>query len=75
MNLRWRLTAVIGGTVALMIAGASLLAYVSADRELNRQVDEFLLSRAREAEQTAEETWKSVNFIPSAAILSRYGVL
>lgn len=52
MNLRWRLTAVIGGTVALMVAGASLLAYVSADRELNRQVDEFLLSRAREAEQT-----------------------
>jgi len=52
MSLRWRLTAVIGGTVALMIAGASLLAYLSAGRELNRQVDEFLLSRAREAEET-----------------------
>ncbi|NNK92542.1 MAG: HAMP domain-containing protein, partial [Acidimicrobiia bacterium] len=50
MSLRWRLTAVIGGVVALMVAGASVLAYVSADRELNRQIDEFLLSRSREAE-------------------------
>ena len=55
MSLRWRLTAVIGGVVAVMVAGASLLAYVSADRELNRQVDEFLVSRSREAEASLEE--------------------
>lgn len=54
MSLRWRLTLVIGGVVALMVAGASVLAYVSADRELNRQVDEFLLSRSREAEQALD---------------------
>jgi hypothetical protein len=50
MNLRWRLTAVIGGVVALMVAGASLLAYISAESELNRQVNEFLLLRSRETE-------------------------
>ncbi len=50
MSLRWRLTTVIGGVVALMVAGASVLAFVSADRELNREIDEFLLSRSREAE-------------------------
>lgn len=54
MSLRWRLTLVIGGVVAMMVAGASVLAYVSADRELNRQVDEFLLSRSREAEQALD---------------------
>jgi two-component system sensor histidine kinase MprB len=56
MSLRWRLTAVIGGVVAVMVAGASLLAYISADRELNRQVDEFLVSRSREAEAGLQET-------------------
>ncbi len=50
MSLRWRLTAVIGGVVALMVAGASVLAYVSAERELDRQVNEFLLTRSRETE-------------------------
>ena len=50
MSLRWRLTAVIGGVVALMISGASFLAYVSADRQLNRQVDEFLVARSIEIE-------------------------
>lgn len=50
MSLRWRLTAVIGGVVAVMVAGASLLAFISADRELNRQVDEFLVDRSRENE-------------------------
>lgn len=50
MSLRWRLTAVIGGVVALMISGASFLAYVSADRQLNRQVDAFLLARSVEIE-------------------------
>jgi len=50
MSLRWRLTAVIGGVVAMMLFGASFLAYVSADRELNRQVNEFLLTRSRETE-------------------------
>lgn len=33
-----------------MISGASFLAYVSADRQLNRQVDEFLLARSVEIE-------------------------
>ena len=51
MSLRWRLTAVIGGVVALMISGASFLAYVSADRQLNRQVDEFLVARSLEIEE------------------------
>jgi two-component system sensor histidine kinase MprB len=51
MSLRWRLTAVIGGVVALMLFGASFLAYVSAESELNRQVNEFLLTRSRETEQ------------------------
>ena len=51
MSLRWRLTAVIGGVVALMISGASFLAYVSADRQLNRQVDEFLVARSIEIEE------------------------
>jgi len=55
MSLRWRLTAVIGGVVAVMVAGASLLAYISADRELNRQVDEFLVTRSREAESSLKE--------------------
>jgi len=50
MSLRWRLTAVIGGVVALMLFTASFLAYVSAERELNHQVDEFLLTRSRETE-------------------------
>jgi len=50
MSLRWRLTAVIGGVVALMLFGASFLAYVSAESELNRQVNEFLLTRSRETE-------------------------
>lgn len=50
MSLRWRLTAVIGGIVALMIAAASLLAYISAESELNRGVNEFLLLRSRETE-------------------------
>ncbi len=50
MSLRWRLTAVIGGVVALMLFTASFLAYVSAERELNDQVDEFLLTRSRETE-------------------------
>ena len=40
----------IGGVVALMVAGASLLAYVSAERELDRQVNEFLVLRSREVE-------------------------
>jgi len=50
MSLRWRLTLVIGGVVATMLFGASFLAYVSAERELNSQVDEFLLTRSRETE-------------------------
>ena len=50
MSLRWRLTAVIGGVVALMLFGASFLAYISAESELNRQVNEFLLTRSRETE-------------------------
>jgi len=49
MSLRWRLTAVIGGVVALMLFTASFLAYVSAESELNRQVNDFLLTRSREA--------------------------
>lgn len=51
MSLRWRLTAVIGSVVALMLFTASFLAYVSADRELNRQANDFLLNRSRETEQ------------------------
>lgn len=50
MSLRWRLTAVIGGVVAIMLFGASFLSYVSAESELNRQVSEFLLTRSRETE-------------------------
>ncbi len=50
MSLRWRLTAGIGGVVALMLFGASFLAYVSAQRELNDQVDQFLQVRSVEAE-------------------------
>ena len=51
MSLRWRLTAVIGSVVALMLFTASFLAYISADRELNRQANDFLLTRSRETEQ------------------------
>lgn len=51
MSLRWRLTAVIGGVVALMLFTASFLAYISAERELNDQVNEFLITRSRETEQ------------------------
>ena len=51
MSLRWRLTLVIGGVVAVMLFGASFLAYVSAERELNAQVNEFLLNRSRETEE------------------------
>ena len=50
-SLRWRLTFVIGGVVAVMLFGASFLAYVSAERELNNQVNEFLLTRSRETEE------------------------
>ena len=50
MSLRWRLTWVIGGVVALMLFTASFLAYVSAEGELNQQVNEFLLTRSRETE-------------------------
>ncbi len=50
MSLRWRLTAVIGGVVAMMLLGASFLAYVSAGSELNHQVSEFLVTRSRETE-------------------------
>jgi len=50
MSLRWRLTAVIGGVVALMLFTASFLAYISAEGELNQQVNEFLLTRSRETE-------------------------
>lgn len=50
MSLRWRLTLVIGGVVAVMLFGASFLAYISAERELNSQVDEFLRTRSRETE-------------------------
>ena len=34
-----------------MLFGASFLAYVSAERELNAQVNEFLLNRSRETEE------------------------
>lgn len=54
VSLRWRLTAVIGGVVALMLFGASFLAYVSAESELHRQVNDFLLTRSRETEQGLE---------------------
>ena len=54
MSLRWRLTVVIGGVVAVMLFGASLLAYISAESELNRQVNEFLLTRSRETESGLE---------------------
>ena len=55
MSLRWRLTAVIGGVVALMLFGASFLAYISAESELNRQVNEFLLTRSRETESGLQQ--------------------
>ena len=51
MSLRWRITLVIGGVVAVMLFGASFLAYISAERELNNQVNEFLLTRSRETEE------------------------
>ena len=38
-------------------------------RNLQRRLAEV------EAEQTADDTWKSVNFMPSLAIFVRYGVL
>ena len=50
MSLRWRLTLVIGGVVAVMLFGASFLAYISAESELNDQVDEFLRTRSQETE-------------------------
>ena len=50
MSLRWRLTIVIGGVVAVMLFGASFLAYISAQNELNDQVDQFLLTRTLETE-------------------------
>ena len=34
-----------------MLFGASFLAYISAERELNNQVNEFLLTRSRETEE------------------------
>lgn len=37
--------------MALMLFGASFLAYVSTGSELNRQVNDFLLTRSRETEQ------------------------
>ena len=50
MSLRWRLTLVIGGVVAVMLVGASFLAYLSAESELNSQVDQFLITRSDETE-------------------------
>lgn len=50
MSLRWRLTLVIGGVVAAMLFGASFLAYISAESELNSQVDQFLSTRSAETE-------------------------
>ncbi len=50
MSLRWRLTIVIGGVVAAMLFGASFLAYISAQNELNDQVDQFLVTRSQETE-------------------------
>ena len=50
MSLRWRLTLVIGGVVAMMLVGASFLAYLSAESELNSQVDQFLSTRSQETE-------------------------
>ncbi len=50
MSLRWRLTLVIGGVVAVMLFGASFLAYISAESELNSQVDQFLSTRSAETE-------------------------
>ena len=50
MSLRWRLTLVIGGVVAIMLFSASFLAYISAESELNAQVDQFLSNRSAEAE-------------------------
>lgn len=50
MSLRWRLTLVIGGVVAIMLFSASFLAYISAESELNAQVDQFLSTRSAEAE-------------------------
>lgn len=38
----------------MMLFGASFLAYVSAGSELNRQVNEFLLTRSRETERGLE---------------------
>ena len=50
MSLRWRFTIGIGGVVAVMLFGASLLSYVSAESELSDQVDQLLQTRSIEAE-------------------------
>lgn len=50
MSLRWRLTAGIGGVVAVMLFGASFLSYVSAKSELTDQVEQLLRTRSIEAE-------------------------
>ncbi len=67
MSLRWRLTAVIGGVVALMLFGASFLAYISAESELNRQVNEFLVTRSRETESGLEQVANLPILTPEAA--------
>ncbi len=67
MSLRWRLTAVIGGVVALMLFGASFLAYISAESELNRQVNEFLVTRSRETESGLDQVANLPILTPEAA--------
>ncbi len=70
MSLRWRLTLVIGGVVAVMLFGASFLAYVSAERELNAQVNEFLLTRSRETEEGLTDLTRAVADLPENSDLA-----
>ena len=77
MSLRWRLTLVIGGVVAVMLFGASFLAYISAESELNDQVDEFLLTRSRETELSLQSIVGSLDgsLPPGTALASVQGTL
>lgn len=72
MSLRWRLTLVIGGVVALALFGSSFLAYVSAKNELSDQVDEFLATRSGEVELSLQVFAGSLGGSPPASAASGF---
>lgn len=74
MSLRWRLTSVIGGIVVAMVVTSSLLAFVLVQRELTREVDDFLITRSIEATSALSDIdFESVVSDPREAF--RFGAL